>query len=127
MTFRKICAGLVTLTILATSAASAQTITAFNTGSRTTDMTKLCYYEALGSQHSHTVQSVEQCPMSIKVSSDPTTTSAPQLTRIRAFKTGERTTRMTKLCIYDGLSGEYTKTIKSAGLCAISIWVRPRS
>jgi hypothetical protein len=127
MTLAKTFAALVSLTVAATSTAAAQTTTAFNTGDRTTGITKLCYYEALGSEHTQAIKSIELCPLSITVRSVTAPTPAPQPTLTTAFKTGERTTGMTKLCFYNGLSSEDVKTIKSVGLCPLSIWVRPRS
>ena len=43
---------------------------------------------------------------------------------VTAFKTGERTTGMTKQCFYDALGSEYTRTVKSYAICPISIKVR---
>ena len=126
MALGKTIAALVSLTIAAASTAAAQTTTAFKTGERTTGMTKLCYYESLGDQHTQTVKSIELCQLSVTVRAAATPTPAPAMTMITSFKTGERTTGMTKLCFYNGLSSEYTKTIKSVGLCPLSIWVRPQ-
>ena len=125
MTLGKTIAALATLTIAATSTAAAQTTTAFKTGESTTGITKLCYYESLGNQHTQTIKSVESCQFSVVVNSAITQTPALATTMISSFKTGERTTGLTKLCFYDGLSSEYTKTIKSVGLCPLSIWMRP--
>lgn len=44
-------------------------------------------------------------------------------TVVTAFKTGERTTGMTKQCFYDALGNEYTRTIQSVQLCPLSIQV----
>lgn len=126
MTLRKTIVTLVSLTIAATATATAQTTTAFKTGQRTTGMTKQCYYESLGDQHTEIINSMELCPFSISVGSATILTPVPQPTMIAAYKTGERTTGLDKLCFYNGLSGEDTKTIKSIGLCPLSIWVRPR-
>jgi hypothetical protein len=43
------------------------TTTAFKTGEREEGMTKICYYEALGSAYTRTVASYQICPMSIQV------------------------------------------------------------
>jgi len=43
---------------------------------------------------------------------------------VTAFKTGEQTTGMTKQCFYDALGNEYTRTIGSVELCALSIQVQ---
>ena len=126
MTLGKTIATLVSITIAATSTAAAQSTTAFKTGERTTGMTKQCYYESLGNQHTQTIRSFELCQLSVAVRSAIAPTLAPATTMIRSFKTGERTTSMTKLCFYNGLSSEHTKTIKSVGLCPLSIWVRPQ-
>jgi hypothetical protein len=67
MTLGKTIAALVSLTIVATSTASAQTTTAFNTGDRTTGITKLCFYNGLSSEDTKTIQSVGLCPLSIWV------------------------------------------------------------
>ena len=45
---------------------------------------------------------------------------------ITAFKTGEKTTGMTKQCFYDALGSEYTRTIRSVALCPLSIRVTRR-
>ena len=45
---------------------------------------------------------------------------------ITAFKTGEKTTGMTKQCVYNGLGNEYTRTISSVALCPLSIQVTLR-
>jgi hypothetical protein len=42
---------------------------------------------------------------------------------ITAYKTGERTTGMTKQCYYDGVGSEYVRTISSVALCPLSIQV----
>jgi hypothetical protein len=46
---------------------SGQTVTAFKTGEQTTGMTKQCFYEALGSVYTRTINSVALCPLSIQV------------------------------------------------------------
>ncbi len=126
MTLRTTIAALISMTLAATSTAAAQTTTAFKTGERTTGLTKLCYYESLGDQHTQTIRSNELCQLSVVVRSATTPTLEWATTMITSFKTGERTTGLTKLCFYNGLSSEYTKTVKSIGLCPLSIWVRPQ-
>jgi hypothetical protein len=111
---------------LSADAGFAQTTTAFKTGEKTTGMTKQCYYDALGSEHTRTVTSVALCPLSIQVRlapSTPTPAPTPQPRTITAFKTGEKTTGMTKQCYYDGLGSEYTRTVSSVELCPLSIRV----
>jgi len=53
--------------VAATEGLMAQTITAFKTGERTTGQTKQCYYEALGSKYTRTIQAVQLCPLTIRV------------------------------------------------------------
>ena len=43
---------------------------------------------------------------------------------VTAFKTGERTTGMTKQCFYDALGSAYTRTVGAVDLCPLSIQVR---
>lgn len=117
--------------VLAPGLVSAQTTTAFKTGEQTTGMTKQCYYEALGNRYTQTLRSVELCPLSIRVAtspkpqpqSTPSTSPPPAPATITAFKTGEKTTGMTKQCFYDGLGNEYTKTVRSIDLCPLTIKV----
>ena len=52
--------------------------------------------------------------------------SASGLVAQTAFKTGERTTGMTKQCFYDALGSAYTRTIGAVELCPLSIQVRIR-
>lgn len=110
--------------------AVAQTVTAFKTGERTTGMTKQCFYEGLGNAYTRTVSSVALCPLSIKVQAAPKRNQRAdpsyslESRTITAFKTGERTTGMTKQCFYEGLGSAYTKTISSVALCPLSIKVR---
>ncbi len=107
--------------------AAAQTVTAFKTGERTTGMTKQCYYNALGSEYSKTIGSVELCPLTIQVRATPSRTPTPEPPRpqtVTAFKTGEKTSGMTKQCYYDALGSEYTRTVSSIELCPITIQVR---
>ena len=40
-----------------------------------------------------------------------------------AFKTGERTTGMTKQCYYTYLGSQYTITINAVGMCPLTIEV----
>ena len=40
-----------------------------------------------------------------------------------AFKTGERTTGMTKQCFYDYIGNGYTRTVRSVELCPPTIQV----
>jgi hypothetical protein len=126
MTLGKTIAALVSVTIAVTSTAAAQSTTAFKTGERTKGLTKECYYESLGNQHTETLRSFELCQLSVAVRSTIAPTLALATTMATSFKTGERTTGLTKLCFYNGLSSEYTKTIKSIGLCPLSIWMRPQ-
>jgi hypothetical protein len=44
-----------------------RTVTAFMTGEVTTGMTKQCFYDALGSQYTRTIGSIDLCPLSIRV------------------------------------------------------------
>ena len=55
------------LAVVSPGEASAQTVTAFKTGERTTGMTKQCIYEALGSEYTRTVRVVAPCPLSLQV------------------------------------------------------------
>jgi len=120
---------------------SAQGVTAFKTGEETTGMTKQCFYSFGSNRYTKTVRSVELCPLSIEVSMTgrsesptrrgvpvppraPTVPTVPRSSGITAFKTGERTTGMTKQCYYAFGSNEYTKTIQSVELCPLSIQVR---
>lgn len=41
-----------------------------------------------------------------------------------AFLTGEKRTGMTKICYYDYMGSEYTKTVRSHELCPLTIQVR---
>ena len=50
--------------------------------------------------------------------------SASGLVGQTAFKTGERTTGMTKQCFYDYIGNGYTRTIRAIELCPLSIQVR---
>jgi hypothetical protein len=116
--------------VLSPAVVGAQTTTAFKVGEETTGMTKQCYYDALGNRYTQTLKSISLCPLSIKVASSsrrqperqesPTTPSRGTTT---AFKTGERTTGMTKQCFYDGMGSGYTRTIRSVELCPLSIKV----
>ena len=109
--------------------ADAQSITAYKTGEQTTGMTKQCIYDGLGNEYTRTIRSIELCPLSIRVRlpssrSDPTPPPTPRPRTITAFKTGEKTTGMTKQCYYNGLGNEYSQTISSVALCPLSIQVR---
>ena len=111
-------------------ALSAQTITAYKTGERTTGQTKQCYYDGLGSEYTKTVSSIDLCPLSIQVStrSEPKPSPAPSpapapRSTITAYKTGEETTGSTKQCYYEGLGSRYTKTLQSYQLCPLSITI----
>lgn len=104
---------------------------AFKTGENTTGTTKQCFYEFAGTQYTTTVQSYALCPLSIRVSTArpnraPTYAPAapPRPATFTAFKTGERTTGMTKQCYYAFGSNAYTKTVQSFELCPLSIQVR---
>ena len=111
---------------------SAQTVTAFKTGERTTGTTKQCFFQALGSTYTQTVRSMELCPLSIEVRlspsrspqvPDPPSPSRPQT--ITAFKTGEQVTGTTKQCFYAALGSTYTRTVRSIDICPLSIVISP--
>ena len=111
---------------------SAQTVTAFKTGERTTGTTKQCFYEALGSTYTQTVQSMELCPISIEVRLSPSRSpwipnppSPPRPQTITAFKTGEQVTGTTKQCFYTALGSTYIRTVRSFELCPLSIAISP--
>ncbi len=108
-----------------------QTVTAFKTGERTTGMTKQCFYDALGNAYTRTIGSIDLCPLTIQVrltrpTPKPTPPPQPTPRTVTAFKTGERTTGMTKQCFYDALGSAYTRTIGSIDLCPLTIQVRLR-
>lgn len=111
------------------AAAWAQT-TGFKTGEQSTGMTKQCYYQALGNNYTRTLSSVQLCPLTIQVPSTMGNSNAgysrPQSnpSSVTGFKTGERTTGMTKQCFYSALGNQYTKTISSIGLCPLSVQVQ---
>ena len=109
----------------------AQTGTAFKTGERTTSMTKQCFYDYIGNGYTRTVGAVELCPLTIQVRvtrPPPKPTPPPQPTpeTVTAFKTGERTTSMTKQCFYDYIGNGYTRTVGAIELCPLTIQVRIR-
>ena len=109
----------------------AQTGTAFKTGERTTSMTKQCFYDYIGNGYTRTVGAVELCPLTIQVRvtrPPPKPTPPPQPTPeiVTAFKTGERTTSMTKQCFYDYIGNGYTRTVGAIELCPLTIQVRIR-
>ena len=120
-----------------TTRLSAQTVTAFKTGEQTTGMTKQCFYDALGSGYTRTVQAITLCPLSIQVPTPgaasrpsvpqatvpPTQQASPRRSTITAFKTGEQTTGMTKQCFYNGLGNTYVRTVSAVTLCALNIQV----
>ena len=123
---------LAALALLATASVTpvAAQVTAFKTGERTTGLTKQCFYDAMGSEYTRTIQSIQLCPLSIRVSTNspsptrPTQpTPPPRPTQVTAFKTGEQTTGMTKQCFYDSMGSQYTRTIQSIQLCPLSIRV----
>ena len=107
----------------ATGHIDAQNITAFKTGERTTGLTKQCYYEALGNQYTRTLRSIDICPLSVQVQAAPKPKPEPEKRTVTAYKTGERTTGMTKQCYYNALGNEYTRTIQAIELCPLSIRV----
>lgn len=111
------------LLLLPLSAVQAQSVTAFKTGEMQTGMTKQCFYDALGSQHTRTVSSVQLCPLTVQVQSDPSYGhQAPQAGGGGiAFKTGEQVTGMTKQCYYDYLGSAVSRTVSSVSLCPLTI------
>lgn len=126
--------GLTVLALVSASgeALSGQTVLALKTGEETTGMTKQCFYNALGNVYTRTVRSIDLCPLSIQVTliprqnqSTPTAPQPPRPVTLLAFKTGERTTGMTKQCFYEALGSVYTRTMSSTALCPLSIRVRP--
>ena len=58
---------LIAVCFFSTEGLSAQTVTAYKTGERTTGMTKQCYYEHLGNEYTRTVRASQLCPLSIRV------------------------------------------------------------
>jgi hypothetical protein len=123
----------VILAIPATSA-RAQGVTAFKTGEQMTGTTKQCYYAFGNNRYTETVSSVTLCPLSIQVAvvpspstpaPTPDTPSPSTPHSVTAFKTGERTTGMTKQCYYAFGGSQYTKTIGAVELCPLNIKVRP--
>ena len=119
---------LVALFLSAAPFLNANAGTAFKAGEETSGMTKTCYYDYLGSTYTKTVSSVTLCPLSINVSSPPSSvspeSSSPGYSSGTAFKTGENTRGMTKTCFYDYLGSQYTKTVSSVALCPLTIKVK---
>lgn len=121
---------LAALLVLVPAVLPSQTVTAFKTGEATTGMTKQCFYDALGSAYTKTFSSVTLCPLSIQVASPGSSTPTPSApptpspSTVTAFKSGEKTTGMTKQCFYQALGSEYTKTFSSVTLCPLTIQVK---
>lgn len=110
--------------------ASAQTATAYKTGEQTSGLTKQCFYNFAGSDYTETVSSASLCPMTIQVRTSPSYTPSTPAPRyepqaMTAYKTGERTSGLTKQCYYSAAGSEYARTVTSAELCPMSIQVRP--
>jgi len=116
--------GLATFVLLLASAAHGQSITAFKSGEMQTGVTKQCFYNALGSQHTLTISSVELCPLTVQVPTVTpyTTPQAPSVgNRGVAFKSGEQVTGMTKQCFYNYLGSTVSRTVSAVTLCPLSI------
>ena len=64
----KITLAALTLLTVASVAPVAAQLTAFKTGEQTTGLTKQCFYNGLGSQYTRTIQSIQLCPLTIRVS-----------------------------------------------------------
>lgn len=110
---------------------AAQSVLAMKTGETRTGLTRQCFYEALGNAYTHTVGSVTPCPLTLEVRLPPTRGAAaaepspPSSARtVTAFKTGERTTGLTRQCIYDALGNAYTRTVSSVDPCPLRVRVR---
>jgi hypothetical protein len=111
------------LLLLSAAPSHAQSVTAFKTGEVQTGMTKQCFYNALGSQHTRTISSVGLCPLTIQVQGAPSYSyQAPQSGRSGvAFKSGEQVTGMTKQCYYSYLGSSISRTVSSVSLCPLTI------
>jgi len=110
--------------LLCASQAHTQSITAFKSGEVQTGMTKQCFYNALGSQHTLTISAVELCPLTVQVPSVPSYSapSAPSVgNRGMAFKSGEQVTGMTKQCFYNYLGSTISRTVSAVSLCPLSV------
>ena len=69
MIFRRSITLMVLLLTIAPKSVNAQNVMAFKTGERITGMTKQCYYTFGGNQYTRTIQAVQLCPLTIRVSS----------------------------------------------------------
>lgn len=116
------------LLIAASGSVAAQNVTAFKTGEETTGLTKQCYYAFGVTKYTKTINAAQLCPLSVSVRSSGSRTlpEADPLDRpsITAFKSGEETTGLTKQCFYTFGTTKYTRTIKAAQLCPLTIRVR---
>jgi len=116
----------------AASVTPAAAQTAFYTGERVTGLTKLCYYDAMGSPYSITVRSTQLCPMSIQARVPPraerpsSTPRSYESGTTTALYRGEETSGLTKICYYDTPFGAYTHTVSSVALCPLTLRVNRR-
>lgn len=115
-----LCSGV--LLSLNASQARAQAI-GFKTGEVQTGMTKQCIYNALGSQYTLTIPSVQLCPLNVQVPSSPSyETPTPHVGRGGVgFKSGEQVTGMTKQCFYNYLGSTISRTVASVSICPLTI------
>lgn len=108
-------------------ASTAHAGTAFYSGEEQGILSKVCYYNYLGSTYTLNTSAVALCPLQIRVPDVPPISTIPPIESPglgTAFLSGERTTGMTKVCFYDYLGDTYTKTVSAVSLCPLSVRVR---
>jgi hypothetical protein len=100
----------------------AQTVAASKTSEQISGELKRCYYEGAGRDFVRNVKFNDLCPNYIRVPTRSATfSSAPQAV---ATKIRESTVGSTKVCVYDFVGREYTRSVDYDKRCPSSIRVR---
>lgn len=96
----------------------------FLQGERVSGMSKVCYYDVLGSPHTLNVSNIDLCPLNHNFNSmgnQPSLQSnAGQSGGTTGFLKGESQEGMTKLCYYNVLGSTQVLTFSSISLCPLS-------
>lgn len=91
--------------------------------------TRTCFYVANGSVLARTMQSKSICPASIEVEiplpPQQEEQPEPDEDALIAYKTAERISARTKICLYVHMGSQYTKTISNTSLCPLTLSIDP--
>ncbi len=118
MTMRFVIAAVAALAAFVATSAAAETC--MKTGEQSGAMGTVCYYRCSFGETTENIGPAKLCPLTSQASATAISRTVPSQRAGTCMKSGERTTGMSKQCIYDCAGTTKVETVGAAQLCPLT-------